>query len=100
MEIGDKIRDEKLQYGINPNLGGGCRDRGNFALCWFSLNSETIKAVTLAFCSIQQNFIRDVCAKFDIPYLPQTPDIGKSSDGVISDFQIFDQSLIYKKKLS
>ena len=23
MKIGDTIRDEKLQYDINPNLGGG-----------------------------------------------------------------------------
>ena len=54
MKIGDTIRDEKLQYDINPNLGGGWRESGIFALCWFSLNnSETAKAVTLAFCSIQ-----------------------------------------------
>ena len=36
---------------VNPNLGGG-----GVILhpCWFSLNySETVKAVTLAFCIIQ-----------------------------------------------
>ena len=54
MKIGDTIRHEKLQYDINPNLGGGWRERGIFALCWFSPNnSETVKAVTPAFCSIQ-----------------------------------------------
>ena len=26
-----------------------------------SYNSETVKAVTLAFCSIQQHYIRNVC---------------------------------------
>ena len=36
---------------FNPNLGGG---RGVVLPCWFSLNnSETVKAVTLTFCSIQ-----------------------------------------------
>ena len=36
---------------INPNLGGGGII---LPLCWNSLhNSETVKAITLAFCSIQ-----------------------------------------------
>ena len=42
-----------LREFINPNLRGG---GGNFTLSphWFSLsNSETVKAITLAFCSIQ-----------------------------------------------
>ena len=47
-------------------------EEGNFTHhppCWFPLNNlETIKAVTLAFCSIQYHFIRDVRAKFGIPY--------------------------------
>ena len=43
------------------------------APCWFLLNnSETVKAVTLAFC---------------------TPDIAQNSDGGVSDFQISGQSL-------
>ena len=38
--------------------------------CWFSLNnSETLKAVTLAFCSIQWHFIRDIRSKFHISSL-------------------------------
>ena len=43
---------------FNPNLGGV--GWGNFMLlCWFSLNnSGTMKAVTLAFCSIQLRFIK------------------------------------------
>ena len=60
---------------------------GNFTppippLCWFSLNnSETVKAATLAFCSIQLHLIRDVRAKFGIPYSAQSSDIGHNSDG-------------------
>ena len=43
---------------IKPNLGKG-GGGGNFTPpCWFSLNnSETVKAVTLAFSSIQENFL-------------------------------------------
>ena len=32
-------------------------------------------------------------SKFDIPNLPQSPDIGQNSDGGISDFQISSQFL-------
>ena len=71
--------------------GGGV----NFTPCWFSLNnSETAKAVTLTFCSIQQHFIRNILSKFGIHNLPQSPDIGQNSDWVISNFQISGQSLI------
>ena len=71
---------------LNPNLG-----RGMVVIlpptCWFSLNNyESLQAVTLAFPSIQQHFIRDVRAKFGIPYLPQYTDIGQSSDGVFPIF--------------
>ena len=59
-------------------------------------NSETVKAVTLAFCSIQQHFIRDICAKFGVPNWPQSPDIGQNSGGCISNFWISGQSLINK----
>ena len=49
---------------------GGCNPPPS---CWFSLNnSEMIKAVTLAYCSIQWHFIRDIPAKFGIPNLPQS----------------------------
>ena len=41
-----KIHVESAIQRVNPNLGGN--------LCWFSLNnSETVRAVTLAFCIIQ-----------------------------------------------
>ena len=59
-----------------------------------SSNSETAKAVNLAFCSIQHYFIRDIGAKFGIHNSPQSPDIGQNSDEGISDFQISGQSLI------
>ena len=63
---------------------------------WFSLNnSEMVKAVILAFCSIQQHFIRDICSKFGIPILPQSPDIVQNSEEGISDFW----SISYKTKL-
>ena len=53
-----------------------------------------IKVVILAFCSIQEHFIGDICAILGIPYFPQSPDIGQNSDGGISDFRISGQSLI------
>ena len=53
-----------------------------------------MKAVNLAFCSIQQLFIKNICDKFGIPNLPQSPDIGQDSDGGISDFQISGQLFI------
>ena len=40
------------------------------------------------------NFHRDICAKFGITNLPQSPDIGQNADGDISDFQISGQSLM------
>ena len=68
---------------FNPNLEGKV---------WFFLdNSETVKAVALAFCSIQQHFIRDVRVKFGIPNLPQSSDIGENSDECISDIRISGQ---------
>ena len=72
------------------------RDGGNFTpSCWLSINnSETVKAVTLAFCSIQQHLIRHVCAKFGISSSPQSPGTGQNSDGGISDFRISGQSFI------
>ena len=66
---------------------------------WFSLdNSETVKAVTLTFCSIQQLFIRDIHAKFGSPNSSQSPDIGQNSDWGISDFQISGQSCINENR--
>ena len=37
---------------------------------------------------------RDICAEFGIPNSLQSPDIGRNSDGGVSDFQISGQSLI------
>ena len=69
--------------------------RGNFTPCWFFFNnSETVKAVTLAFCSIPQNFLRDIPAKSGISYSRQSLDIGQNVDEAISDFQISGQSFI------
>ena len=53
-----------------------------------------VKAVTLEFCSIHLNSIRDIHAKFGIYNSPQSPDIGQNSDGGISDFRISGESLI------
>ena len=57
-------------------------------------NSETVQAVTLAFCSIQYRFIVDICGKFGMSSSPQSPDIGQNSDRDYFDFRIFGQSLI------
>ena len=71
---------------------------GNFTpSCWFSLNNtETVKAATIAFCSIQEHFIRDIRIKLFIPYSPQSLDIGQNSDRDIPDFRISCQSFIKK----
>ena len=87
-----KVMKNAYYFTFNPNLVAGA---GNFTPCWFSLNnSETVKAVTLAFSSIQQHFLRRVHAKFGIPNSFQSPDIGQNSDRGISDFRISGQSLI------
>ena len=39
------------------------------------------------------SFLLETSAKSGIPYSPQSLDIGKNSDGGISDFQISGQSL-------
>ena len=101
METSQSIRTTNLLTGfyiiltlvLNKLIGRG--GGSNFTLaCWFSLNnSETIKAVTLAFCSTQWNFMRNIRARFDIFNLQ---DIRKNSDGGISDFRISGQSLIKK----
>ena len=84
---------ENFARNINPNLG----EDGGLILppCLFSLNnSETVKAVTLAFWSIQSHFIRDIRTTFDIPNSPQSPNIGQKSNGGISNFRISGQSLM------
>ena len=46
---------------INPLSSFIILERIVQTVCWFSLNnSETVKAATLAFCSIQLHLIRDV----------------------------------------
>ena len=52
--------------------------------------------MTLAFCSIQYIFIRDIYAKFGIPNLSQSPDFGQNSDWGIFDFHISGPSLMNK----
>ena len=42
------------------------------------------------------HFLRNILAKFGIPNLNQSPDIGQNSDGDISDLWITGQSLIKK----
>ena len=85
---------------FNPTLGGG---GGNFTPllvvtlppCWFNVNnSDKVKAVALAFYSIQQHFIKNICAKFGNLNLPQSPDTAQNSDGAISDYWIYGQSFI------
>ena len=41
---------------------------------------------------MQYYFIRNTCAKFGIPNLPQSPDIGQNWYGDISNFRISGQS--------
>ena len=53
-----------------------------------------VKAVTLAFCSIQQHFIRDIPIEFGMSKLPQSSVIGENSGGDISDFRISGQLFI------
>ena len=78
-----------------PNLVGWGGSNFTILPWWFSLNkSETTRAVTLEFCRIKHNFIRDVRAKFGIPNSPQSPVIGQNSDGGISDFRMSGQSLV------
>ena len=56
--------------------------------------SETVKAATYAFSSIQKTFIRDVRAKFGICNLLHFPDIGQNSDKGLSNNWNFGQSFI------
>ena len=81
--------------------GGGIEGRGRRVILslptasWSSLNnSKTVKAVTLEFCSIRLNSIREIHPKFGIHNSSQSPDIGQTSDGGISNFRISSQSLI------
>ena len=53
-----------------------------------------VKAVILVFCSTQQHFIRNICAKFATTNPSQSLDLGQYSDGDIFDFWIFGQSFI------
>ena len=52
-----------------------------------------VKAVTLEYWSIKQQFIREICTIF-ISYVTQSPDFGKNSDEGICDFRITGQSRI------
>ena len=54
---------------INPNLAGNLSPPPPpIGPCWITLNnSEMVKVATLAICSSQQHFIRDIRAKVGIP---------------------------------
>ena len=78
---------------LKPNLGGGRVILQSPSNPLSLNNSEAIKTVALAFCSIHQHFIRDISAKICIPNSPQPPDIGQNSNEGISDFQISCQFL-------
>ena len=55
---------------INPNLAGNLSPPPPPPIvpCWITLNnSEMVKVATLAICSSQQHFIRDIRAKVGIP---------------------------------
>ena len=90
-----------IKFNLGERGGGG---GSNFTFnplsistsCFSLNNSETVKAVTLAFCSFQYLFIRDIHAKFGIPNLPQSPDFGQNPGKGISDFWISGQSFVNK----
>ena len=62
--------------------------RSNFIVSVSPTSAFWGEAITLVFYSIPQHFIRDTCAKFGIPNLPQSPDIWENSHRGISDFWI------------
>ena len=74
IRAGKAIVKGKSSKLVNPNLGQGINLTP--PPCCFSLiNSETVKAATLAFCGMQQHLIIDILAKFGIANLPKSPDI-------------------------
>ena len=50
-----------------------------------------MKAIILALCTIQKQFIKNNRDKFVISHSLESPNIGQNSDGVISNFQISSQ---------
>ena len=65
--------------------------------CWIFFNdSETVTAITLAFCRIKKFFIGNIRVKIGIPKSLLFPDIGQKWEGGTSDFQISVQSIIKK----
>ena len=54
-----------------------------------------VKALILLFRYIQQLLIRDTHAKFDIPNLPQPPNMGQNSDRGLFNFRISGK-ILYK----
>ena len=59
-----------------------------------AINTSFRYAVIMEFSYIQLHLIRDIHAKFGIPYSPQSPDIGQNSDGSISDFWFSGQEIV------
>ena len=70
------------------------RSKFTLPFCFSLNNSETVKTVTLAFCSNQRNFVRDICIRFDVLNWAQYLDNGQNLDRGIFDFRISGQSLI------
>ena len=71
---------ENVWWGWREGGGGGFYP----SCCWFFLNnSETLKAATLVFCSIQYHFVRQVRAKLGIHNSTQFPDIGQNFSNLI-----------------
>ena len=85
-------RISSRQLLVKPDLGEGSRGNFNPLPCWFSFNnSEKLNAVTLAFCSIQLHFFRDIPAKYGNLNWSRSPDIWQNSGGDISIFHISGQ---------
>ena len=86
------LRTSSRQLLVKPDLGEGSRGNFNPLPCWFSFNnSEKLNAVTLAFCSIQLHFFRDIPAKYGNLNWSRSPDIWQNSGGDISIFHISGQ---------
>ena len=81
--------------GAERGGAGGRGGEGGNPSSWFSFNNlETVKALSLAFCNIQKNFIRSFPSEFGIPNSAQSPDIWQNFRRGISNFRISGLSLI------
>ena len=68
--------------------------------CWLSFNnSETIKAVNLAFCSIKQFFIREIHVKFRITNFHSLQILVKTQTTLFSIAVFLFLCILYKNKI-